>query len=185
MKKVMIFNGSPRMDGNTATLLQMIERGAKEHNAQVDFYTLFKMKFMACQGCFGCRIKEDCMVTDEIHAALQKLKEADAIVIGSPIYFMQITGPVKNLYDRFFPLIGDNGQPRFGNKKIVTVYSQDNADTHMFDTYFDYLASTFSNFGFVDEERLVCANANNPETAENSLELKRRAYDFGSKLAIG
>lgn len=183
MKKVVIFNGSPRMDGNTATLLKMVERGAREHNAQVDSYTLFKMKFMACQGCFGCRLKEDCMVTDEIHAALQKVKEADAVVIGSPVYFMQITGPVKNLYDRFFPLMGENGQPRFGNKKIVTVYSQDNDDPHMFDTYFDYLASTFPSFGFEGEERLVCTNANNPETAENSRVLKQRAYDLGSKLA--
>ena len=40
MSKIVIFNGSPRMDGNTSTILQMIERGAKEHNAQVETYTL-------------------------------------------------------------------------------------------------------------------------------------------------
>ncbi|HIZ06451.1 MAG TPA: flavodoxin family protein [Candidatus Eubacterium avistercoris] len=184
MSKIVIFNGSPRMDGNTSTILQMIERGAKEHNAQVETYTLFKMKFMACQGCFGCRLQDDCMVNDELRKALQKVKEADAVVIGSPVYFMQVTGPVKNLYDRLFPLIGENGEPRFGKKKIVTVYTQDFDDPHAFDTYFDYLAQgMFPGFGFVDEDRIVCVNANNPETAENNRELKQNAYDVGRMLA--
>lgn len=184
MSKIVIFNGSPRMDGNTSTILKMIERGAKEHNAEVEVYTLFKMKFMACQGCFGCRLKEDCMVNDELQKALQKVKEADAVVIGSPVYFMQVTGPVKNLYDRLFPLMGENGRPRFGQKKIVTVYTQELEDPHTFDMYFDYLAQgTFPGFGFVDEDRIVCVNGNNPETAENNRELKQNAYDVGRMLA--
>lgn len=187
MKKVVIFNGSPRMDGNTATILNMIERGAKEHNAQVKSYTLFKMKFMACQGCFGCRMEgaEDCVINDELRKAFAEIKEADAIVIGSPIYFMQMTGPVKNLYDRLFPLLGDGGQPRFGNKRIVTVYTQDYDDPHMFDSYFEYVASTFPSFGFVDEERIVCVNSNNPQTAEDNHALKNHAYEVGRMLATG
>ncbi len=183
MKKIVIYNGSPRMDGNTVTLLDMIARGAREHNAKVDFYTLFKMKFMACQSCFGCRTQDDCVITDELHKAFQKLKEADAVVIGSPIYFMQVTGPVKNLYDRMFPLTGTDWQPRFGKKKIVTVYSQDNMDPHMFDSYFDYLAASFPMFGFVDETRLVCTNATNPEAAEKNMDLKQQAYNIGRMLA--
>ncbi len=184
MKKVVIFNGSPRMDGNTATILKMIERGAREHHAEVKSYTLFKMKFMACQGCFGCRMQEDCMVNDELKKALSDVKDADAVVIGSPVYFMQVTGPVKNMYDRFFPLIGEGGAPRFGEKKIVTVYSQDHEDPDMFRMYFDYLAVLFPGFGFVQEERVVCVGANNPETAEKDGELKRRAYEIGRRLAV-
>ena len=53
------------------------------------------------------------------------MKTADAVVVGSPIYIMQMTGPVKNLYDRFFPLTDDRMyRPRFGTKKMVTVYTQ-------------------------------------------------------------
>ncbi len=183
MSKVVIFNGSPRMDGNTATILRMIERGAKEHRAQVKPYTLFKMKFMACQGCFGCRIGEDCLINDELRRAFEDVKDADAVVIGSPVYFMQVTGPVKNLYDRLFPLIGKDGTPRYGQKKIVTVYSQDNEDPEMFGMYFDYLAAVFPGFGFVDEERMVCVRANDPESAERDPGLKQRAYEIGRRLA--
>lgn len=185
MSKIVIFNGSPRKDGNTSTILQMIERGAKEHNAQVNSYTLFKMKMSACQGCFGCRINDgDCMIKDELTKAIEEVKEADAIVIGSPVYFMQINGMTKNLYDRFFPLMGTNAQPRFGQKKIVTVYTQEMDDPHMYETYFDFLAATaFPGFGFVDEDRIVSVNGNNPESAENNMKLKQHAYDVGRMLA--
>ena len=105
MKKVVIFNGSPRMDGNTATILQMIERGAKEHHAEVKSYTLFKMKFMACQGCFGCRMQDDCMVNDELKKALQDVKDADAVVIGSPVYFHDIPGRRTRNYSPSFVCI--------------------------------------------------------------------------------
>ena len=159
-------------------------------------YRLEMQARLAVDGCrdlyefWGGRLAEalaredDCMVNDELRKALQKVKEADAVVIGSPVYFMQVTGPVKNLYDRLFPLIGENGEPRFGKKKIVTVYTQDFDDPHAFDTYFDYLAQgMFPGFGFVDEDRIVCVNANNPETAENNRELKQNAYDVGRMLA--
>ena len=61
MKQVVMFNGSPRMDGNIATILNMIERGVQDGGAEVKTYTLFKMKFMACQSCFKCRTG-DCSV---------------------------------------------------------------------------------------------------------------------------
>lgn len=182
MKKIVIYNGSPRMDGNTVTLLNAVAQGARDQGAHVDFYTLFKMKFMACQSCFGCRMTDDCMIKDELHKALQNLKVADAVVIGSPIYFMQVTGPVKNLYDRFFPLVGENGAPRFGVKKLATVYTQGLDDEHAFDSYFDYMASTFPSYGFDLEDNLVCTLANDPESAENNNELKIRAYEIGKKL---
>lgn len=185
MRKIVVFNGSPRKDGNTTTLLDMIARGAREHNAEVEYKILFKMKFMACQGCFNCRINTDCAINDEITAVMEKVKEADAIVIGSPVYFMQVTGPVKNLYDRLFPLLGEDGGPRYGQKNIVTVYTQEFDDPHMFDSYFDYVAGTFPSYGFVNERRLVCTGANNPASADDNAEIKRQAYELGRILAVG
>jgi multimeric flavodoxin WrbA len=184
MKSVVLFNGSPRMDGNIATILNTVARGAQDGGAEVKTYTLFKMKFMACQSCFKCRIEPGiCAINDEITTALEKVKTADAIVIGSPIYMMQMTGPVKNLYDRFFPLMDSKGQPRYGSKKLLTVYSQSLDDPHMFDSYFEYTAAMFPSFGFDLQDNLVCTNANDPESAERNAELKVRAYELGKTLA--
>lgn len=184
MKQVVIFNGSPRMDGNTSTILNTVARGAQDGGAEVRTYTLFKMKFMACQSCFACRLeKGDCAINDEITAAMQKVKTADAIVIGSPVYMMQMTGPVKNLYDRFFPLMDSNYQPRYGKKKLLTVYSQGIEDPHAFDSYFEYTAAIFPSFGFDLVGNIVCTNGNDPESAERDADLKIRAYEAGKALA--
>lgn len=185
MKEIVIFNGSPRMDGNTATLLDLIAKGAREHGAEVHFYTLFKMKFMACQSCFYCRLHKDCAINDELRKALQDVKQADGVVIGSPIYMMQMTGPVKNLYDRLFPLTDTQYRPRFGSKKLVTVYSQGMEDPHLFDSYFEYTAAMFPWLGFEWVANLVCTNANDPESAERDLKLKDQAYEAGKMLAVG
>jgi multimeric flavodoxin WrbA len=183
VKRVVIFNGSPRMDGNTVTLLNLIARGARDNGAEVDFYTLFKMKFMACQSCFACRVKEDCVIRDELYEALQKVKAADCVVIGSPIYMMQMTGPVKNLYDRLLPLMDVRSMPRFGRKKMVTVYSQGMEDPNLFESYFEYTAAIFPALGFDLVENIVCTSANDPESAERNADLKIRAYETGKALA--
>lgn len=172
------------MDGNTSTILNIVARGARDAGAEVRTYTLFKMKFMACQGCFNCRLdKGECAINDEITAALEMVKKADAVVIGSPIYMMQMTGPVKNLYDRFFPLMDTGYKPRYGIKKMATVYSQGIDDPHAYDSYFDYTAAMFPSFGFDLIGNIVCANGNDPESAERDAELKIRAYELGKALA--
>jgi multimeric flavodoxin WrbA len=183
MKEIVVFNGSPRKDGNTTTILDLVAKGARELGAQVKFYTLFKMKFMACQGCFGCRVQPDCVINDEVREALQKVMTADAVVIGSPIYMMQMTGPVKNLVDRFFPLMDTDGRPRFGTKKLVTVYTQSLDDPHAYDSYYEYTAAMYPSFGFEWVDNLVCTNANDPERAERDEELRARAYEAGAALA--
>ena len=183
MREIVVFNGSPRKDGNTVTILDLIARGAREQGAEVKFYTLFKMKFMACQGCFACRLQDDCVINDEVREALGKVKTADAVVIGSPIYMMQMSGPVKNLYDRLFPLMDQEGRPRFGAKKLVTVYSQSLDDPHAYESYFEYTSAMYPSFGFEWVDNIVCPNANDPESAERDEALRARAYEAGAALA--
>jgi multimeric flavodoxin WrbA len=173
------------MDGNTSTLLDLVAKGARDNGAEVHFYTLFKMKFMACQSCFHCRLHDDCAINDELRKALQDVKKADAVVIGSPIYMMQMTGPVKNLYDRLFPLTDPQYRPRFAPKKLLTIYSQGMDDPQLFESYFEYTAALFPCLGFEWAGNIVCTNANDPESAEHDADLKIRAYEAGKALALG
>jgi multimeric flavodoxin WrbA len=186
MKEVVIFNGSPRVDGNVTTLLKAVEQGARDAGALVKVYNLHQMKYMACHGCFACRTKDDCVIDDELHSALQFVKKADAVVVGSPIYMMQMAGPVKNMYDRLFPLTDVDYKPRFGNKKMLTVYSQGMADPAMFQSYFDYTAGTlFPPYGFQLMENIVCTNGSDPQSAAGDEDLMSRAYEAGKKLVLG
>ncbi len=183
MKSVVLFNGSPRMDGNIATIMGVVARGAQDAGAEVKNYTLFKMKFMACMSSFNCRReKGECPIQDELAEAIERVKKADAVVIGSPIYMMQMSGPVKNLYDRLFPLMDSDGSPRYPGKKFLTVYSQAVDDPQTYETYFDYTAAMFPSFGFNLIGNIVCTNANDPENAERNADLKIRAYALGKAL---
>ncbi len=110
------------------------------------------------------------------------MKTATAVVIGSPIYMMQMSGPVKNLYDRFFPLTDADYQPRYGIKKLLTVYAQGVEDPHMFEFYFEYTAAIFPSLGFDLIDNIVCTKANDPESAERDAALKIRAYQLGKTL---
>jgi multimeric flavodoxin WrbA len=184
MKEIVIINGSPRKDGNTATLLSAVARGAEDNAAAVKFYSLFKMKYMACQSCFSCRINDDCIINDGLHELLQRIKTAHAVVVGSPIYMMQMAGPVKNMYDRLFPLTDTDYKPRFGMKKMLTVYSQGFDDPHMFESYFEYTAAMYPSLGFDLQDNIVSTNGNDPESAERNVELKIRAYEAGKLLAL-
>ncbi len=166
-----------------ATVMNTVARGAQDNGAAVKTYTLFKMKFMACQSCFNCRReKGDCAINGEVTAALQLVNTADAVVVGSPIYMMPMSGPVKNLYDRFFPLMDSDYKPRHGTKKFATVYSRGMSDPRMFESYFEYTAAMFPCFGFDLVDNIVCVDANDPERAERDAELKIRAYELGKAL---
>jgi len=182
MKKIVFFNGSPRSDGNTITILNAIAKSVRDCGGDVKFYNLLKMKFKSCQGCFACRFNDTCVIKDEITEAVNELKTADGVVIGSPIYMMQVCAPIKNLYDRFFPLTDIEFKPRFGIKKAVTVYSQGSDDPNAYESYFEYIASLFPMFGFKLIDNIVCPMGNDPARADNTREIMIRAYNAGIAL---
>ncbi len=97
---------------------------------------------------------------------------------------MQMTGPVKNMYDRLFALTDPDYNPRFGTKKMLTVYSQGFNDPQMFKSYFDYTAAMFPALGFDLIDNIVSTNGNDPESAEHNSALKIRAYEAGKALSL-
>ena len=90
---------------------------------------------------------------------------------------------MKNLYDRLFPLMDTEGRPRFGSKKLVTVYTQSLEDVHAYDSYFEYTSAMYPAFGFEWVDNIVCPNSNDPESAEQDQALRARAYEAGAALA--
>lgn len=118
--KAIFINGSPRKNFNTAKLLIKAMEGAKEAGADTELINLFDYEFTGCKSCFACKIKNSktngvCAIRDSIRTVIEKVQEADVIVIGSPVYFGYPTGQVRNLVERLlFPLdtylIDEEGQ---------------------------------------------------------------------------
>ena len=125
--KVLAFNGSPRKEWNTATLLKNALDGAASQGADTELVHLYDLNFQGCNSCFACKRKNGksygkCALKDDLTPALQKAAEADAIIMGSPIYIGYVTGVMKSFLERLiYPyLVYDVERSSLFKKKIQT-----------------------------------------------------------------
>ena len=104
--KIIAINGSPRRSGNTATLLHKALEGAAAAGAETECIDLYTLNYKGCISCFSCKRKDKkhgvCAVKDELAPVLEKVKQADAVLFGSPIYFMNLTSGLQAFLERFF-----------------------------------------------------------------------------------
>ncbi|WP_368306261.1 flavodoxin family protein [Megasphaera massiliensis] len=104
--KIIAFNGSPRRNGNTAKLLKEALRGAAASGADTEYVDLYSLNYKGCISCFYCKRKDKdhgtCIVKDDLSPFLTKAKEADALLFGSPIYFMSLTSGMHAFLERLF-----------------------------------------------------------------------------------
>ena len=105
MKKVIILNGSPRKNFNTAKLLKEAQKGAEQAGAEVEYFNLYDYNFKGCYSCFACQRKGSttegiCAIKDDLRPILEKCINADAIIIGTPVYFSYPTGIFRSFVER-------------------------------------------------------------------------------------
>jgi multimeric flavodoxin WrbA len=110
--KVMAFNGSPRKKKwNTITLLDNALQGARSAGAETELVQLYDLSFSGCISCFSCKKlsrKEDgvCAVQDDLTAILDRVKEADALIIGTPVYYGSESAATRAFLERLcFPYL--------------------------------------------------------------------------------
>lgn len=110
--KVAIFTGSPRKNGNTAALAQLLANELKPMKVETHIYDLYAHEIKPCSDCRKCKESEDlvCIRQDGMIQLYSKLEEADVLIFGSPIYWFSMSAQTKLLIDRF--------RPYFINKRL-------------------------------------------------------------------
>jgi len=140
--KILAVNGSPRKAHNTAELLTHALRGAQEQGAQGEMVHLYDLNFKGCTSCFACKIKDGksygkCAYSDDLSPVLAKAFEADAIILGSPIYFEAVTGEMRSFMERlmFSVLTYTEGYRSLLPRKIHTgfIYTMNVPESMMHD----------------------------------------------------
>jgi multimeric flavodoxin WrbA len=107
--KIMAVNGSPRKTWNTATLLKKALKGAASQGAATELVHLYDLNFTGCVSCFACKIRGGksygkCAVKDDLKPIFKKIEAADALILGSPIYFGNVSGEMRSFMERLlFP----------------------------------------------------------------------------------
>jgi multimeric flavodoxin WrbA len=101
--KVVAFNGSPRKEGNTFQSLQVVMAELQKEGIETELIQVGGKALHGCTACYGCYKNKDreCVIKkDDLNSYVAKMIEADGIIIGSPVYFSNVTSEVKAFMDR-------------------------------------------------------------------------------------
>lgn len=101
--KVVAFNGSPRKDGNTARLIEIAFKALRDHGIETELVQVGGNLVAGCKACYACFEKKDgrCIQgKDLVNDWIEKMRQADGIIMGSPTYFADLTPELKALIDR-------------------------------------------------------------------------------------
>jgi multimeric flavodoxin WrbA len=148
--KIVAVLGSPRPQGNSSTLAQKFLDTARELGAEVQVYPLNRMSFQGCQGCGACKTeRENCIMEDDLAPVLEDVKDADVLLLASPVYFGDISGQLKCFFDRTYSYITPEFTTRVpGGKQAVVVLVQANPEQTQFDDIFPRYQRWLKFFGF-------------------------------------
>lgn len=164
---VIAINGSPRKQGNTAELLNKALEGAASVGAQTEMINLYDLNFKGCVSCFACKLKNGksygkCAYRDELTPVLEKIKDADAVILGSPVYLGDSTGEMRSFIERMvFPYLvyDENYSSLFGRKMpIGLIYTMNVDENRLAQMGFQYnfnLIEMFMNRTFGSAETLL------------------------------
>ncbi len=128
MKKIMIIDGGPRKNFNTASMLQKIAEGAGSVSGEIEVKTvrLYGLDYKGCMSCMACKIKGKasnvCKFKDALTPILEEIAEADGLVLGSPIYFGDVTGQMRTFLERLaFPWLSYNDYSMTAPKRMPVI----------------------------------------------------------------
>ena len=110
--KVVAINGSPNKEGNTYGAIRMVLDELEKEGVETEIIHVGNKAVRGCIGCNGCvkNRNDKCVITgDDVNDWIQTFKEADGILLGSPVYYSGISGTMKSFLDRAFYVSGANG----------------------------------------------------------------------------
>jgi multimeric flavodoxin WrbA len=206
-------NGSPRKQWNTAQILRKVLEGAAAQGAATTLIHLYDLDFKGCTSCFGCKLKGGesygkCAMRDGLTPVLEELAGADALVLGSPIYFGTVTGEMRSFMERLlFPyFVYDHPPQSLFGRTIPTAFiytmnvSAEVMQDYQYPVHFkvnqNYLARIFGaaetlcaceTLQFEDYDRVVFNYFDPAERREKYQktfpEQCRQAFELGIRLA--
>lgn len=182
--KVVGFVGSPRKGGNTEIMVNQILSGASENGAQTKIFNLHEMNIAPCKACQHCKANDgECAADDDMQTIYKEIQEADAFVLGSPVYMWQMTAQAKLFTDRLYAFYMTGFEEKYGKKDMVLVFSQGNPDENLFKEHFEYLKNMFNFLGYNVVDVLSSADNAVPGAVEGKEDVMNKALGIGKKLA--
>ena len=141
-KNIVILNGSPRVSGNTAALVQAFTDGAESAGHKVTTFLLDQMDINGCKGCCCGKNTEKmpCVQKDDMAKIYPAVKESDVVVFASPLYYWNLSGQLRTATDRLFALEeGEKNLLRGNGRSCALLMAAAGSDFDDAVTYYDNL----------------------------------------------
>lgn len=119
MSNVVGIVGSPRKNGNTHILVSKILEGAKQQGATVETIFLGELSIRQCDGCYACWHGSECSKRDDMNKIYQKINQADTLVLGTPVYWYNVSALMKGFIDRFVYYNCEQNRVKVKGKNVV------------------------------------------------------------------
>ena len=188
--EVVALCGSPRKNGNTATLIEAMLEGAKEAGANSTRFDLAHLEVRGCRACDQClkSAATTCVQHDDMSRILEALRSADAWVLGTPVYYAQLSGYMKLAIDRMYSFWTTQGGWQLGlsgARRGAVIVVQADPEQETPSRVADYLASVIEWHNGIVVDRLAQSSLGAPGDAAAQPELLAKAKEIGRKLVHG
>jgi len=183
-QKVLVINGSPRKNGNCATLIKAMAQGISEAKGTFEIVNLGQLRIEPCNGCDACRKNNNkgCTIDDDMGHLYSKVAQADAIIFASPIYWFNISAQTKLFIDRLYAVEKEKSYALTGKKiGIILTYG----DSDLFSSGGINALRSFENIcSYVNAYLIgiVHASADKAGEIKNNKNKIREAAELGKKL---
>lgn len=159
-KKIVVLNGSPRKNGNTSALVSAFAEGAQEAGNTVTVFHLDSMDIRGCKGCMGGGKNPDhpCVQRDDMDAIYPAYKEADVLVLASPLYYWNLSGQLRTAFDRLFAVAEGNQSYENPKKKSALLMAAEGNGFEDCVSYYDHL---IGHLGWEDLGKVLCGGVMN------------------------
>jgi len=151
-KKIIVLNGSPRGKGNTASLIDEFTRGAEEGGNTVVRFDLQEIDIHPCLGCFGGgkNSESPCVQKDDMEQIYPIYKDADIVVLASPMYYWSISGQLKCAFDRLFAVAECDSNYANPKKNCMMLMAAEGNSERNFESVVHYYKALLSHLRWKD-----------------------------------
>ena len=145
--KMIAVNGSPRKNQNTHILLNKAIEGAQSAGAETELVHLYDLDYKGCTSCLACKVRGGkslgrCVYNDGLKPVLDRIDQADGLILGSPIYFGDVSAMMRAFWERLlfqYLSYDDYTKPYYtGNMKAAWIYTMNVSAGYMDDLYKKY-----------------------------------------------
>lgn len=163
--KVLLINGSPRKNGNTARALAEMEKIFLENGVESEIVTVGHLNASGCKGCGYCYKNKKCVADDVVNTLSVKLGECDGLVVGSPVYYASANGTLISVLDRLFCSSSCDKRMKVGASVAIARRGGCSATFDELNKYF-----TISGMPVASSQYWNSVHGRNPGDAEKDLE---------------